>query len=186
MADTREAVCTGCGGRLIPDAEYNIYRCTSCGVAFGSSVLFDPDSAAKAAASMRDGEFTEADIRYNCILMTDPKNFEALKGRVLCAAKWRRAGEITDGAAFTPVRMENVRKRISEAIENAEDDRKEFFRKFDRLFNLLEKMQDKDEATKPDEVTVSKLHKQFATLRKELVIMANKAGGSDAADEEEE
>ena len=107
-------------------------------------------------------------------------------GRVLCAAKWRRAGEITDSAAFTPVRMENVRKRISEAIENAEDDRKEFFRKFDRLFNLLEKMQDKDEATKPDEVTVSKLHKQFATLRKELVIMANKTGGSDAADEEEE
>ena len=41
MENNIKVICTKCGGELLPDQEGKIYRCMYCGVAFGSTVLFN-------------------------------------------------------------------------------------------------------------------------------------------------
>ena len=48
MENARTVICTKCGAQLEPDQDYNIYRCNFCGVAFGSSILFNKDAMEKA------------------------------------------------------------------------------------------------------------------------------------------
>ena len=69
------------------DNKRSLCECRSCGVAYGTSLFFgEPNKKAKEA--LINKEFSEADQRYSYMLMLDPHNFDALRGRVLCAAKW--------------------------------------------------------------------------------------------------
>ena len=174
MYSNRQVICTQCGAELIPDEECKIYRCNFCGVAFGSSILFDEETLPKAKKSLQLGEFDEADVWYNCALMTEPQIFEALVGRILCASKWKRLGEIQKDQPFTPVRLENVNKRITEAMDHSKDQDKEYFAKFKRLFEILDRLWDKDEKSKPDSREISELNSEYEILRKELVLEGNK------------
>ena len=150
MENEIKAICTKCGGNLVPDQEGKIYRCMFCGVAFGSSILFDKDAEIKAyKASMAD-EFNEADVWYRCILMRDPGNAKALRGRVLCAGKWKNLLDIDTNSVMSNVRFENINERIDDAIEHTDDDKtKEYFQSFKRLVELLAKIQKVDTKLKP-------------------------------------
>ena len=68
------------------DKEKNLYECRSCGVAYGASLFFG-NPFEKAKKAIEENDFAEADQRFSHMLMTDPKSFDALLGRILCAGR---------------------------------------------------------------------------------------------------
>ena len=160
MENEIKVICTKCGGKLIPDQEGKIYRCMYCGVAFGSSVLFNEDAPGKAYRSLIIGEYNEADVWYRCVLMRDPGNAQALRGRILCAGKWKRLSDIDISSVMSVVRFKNLFERIAEAAAESGEDYREYFTAFDRLIDDIRCVQKKDINIKPLEVRVKELREK--------------------------
>lgn len=158
--DTK-VICTKCAGILIPDKNNNIYRCLSCGVAYGSSILFDSDAKTKAENSMQLGEFNEADVWYNCMLMVHSFDFDALRGRIFCAARWKNFADVECPTSVSTVRIKNVRERIAEARIHAWEKDRGYFDTCSRLIDLYEQLWNKELKLKP-------LLDKRAALRKTL------------------
>ena len=149
MDNSIKVICTQCGAELLPDKENKIYRCTHCGVSYGSSVIFDRDAASKARKSLAIGEFNDADIWYKCILMTCSYDFEALRGRILCAGKWKSFNDVEVPSALSTVRIKNVRERAEEGKLRAWEKDKEFFSLCIKLINTFELLWKKETEIKP-------------------------------------
>ena len=161
MEDQMRIICAKCGAALVPDGENKIYRCNYCGVAYGSSVLFDEKAVNKARKSLEDGEFIEADVRYTCVLMRNPQDPEALRGRILCAGKWKNFEGIEASGGFSSVRLKNIRERIEDAIYKADEDDKDYFRKIQKFIDWLEKVCEDETRLKP----VVEKFKEFVNRR---------------------
>lgn len=132
--------CSKCKMELVPDEGKKIYRCMNCGIAYGYSVLFDEESLYKAWKSMEESEFNEADLRFTCILMRDPKDRDALRGRILCAGKWKYFEEMEASDNFSQARLKIIRERLKDAIEHCGDQDKEYFLKIESLTDTFEEV----------------------------------------------
>ena len=108
--------CNKCGAELELDEEKGLYECRHCGIAYGYS-LFCGDPIKKANDNVERGEFTEADERFIHMLMVDPNNFLALRGRILCAAQWTGFAELKLGYKMTEERWVCIMERFNEAKE---------------------------------------------------------------------
>ncbi|MBR3461166.1 MAG: hypothetical protein IKH20_00655 [Clostridiales bacterium] len=144
-----KVTCTKCAGSLIPDKDNNIYRCLSCGVAYGSSILFDSDAKTKAESSVLLGEFNEADVWYNCMLMVRSYDFDALRGRILCAARWKDFAGVECPTSVSVVRIKNIRDRIGEALVHAWDKDRGYFDTCKSFIDLYEELWNKELKMKP-------------------------------------
>ena len=151
-----KVICTSCGAELIPDKENKIYRCMHCGVAYGSSILFDRNAGYKARKALEESEFNEADVWFRCVLMTCSYDFDALKGRILCAGKWRDFEDVTDASALSTVRIKNVRDRIEEALVRAWDSDRKYFMYCKELIDTLEKLRQKINEISPIQEKIDK------------------------------
>ncbi|MBO4928434.1 MAG: hypothetical protein J5379_09340 [Clostridiales bacterium] len=149
MEESRKVTCTKCGGDLILDRERKLYKCMFCGVAFGSSILFDEKALQKAKRSVKIEEFNEADQWFCCVLMLEPGNFEALRGRVLCAGKWKDLMDIKGGESLSTIRVEHIYERIDEAIKTAKEEDKVYFEKFREFVDILDGLREKDMKLRP-------------------------------------
>ena len=109
-------ICNKCGAELELDEEKELYECRHCGIAYGYS-LFCGDPIKKANTNVERGEFTEADERFIHMLMVDPNNFLALRGRILCAAQWTGFAELKLGYKMTEERWDSIMERFNEAKE---------------------------------------------------------------------
>lgn len=144
-----KTICTKCGGQLIPDQDKTIYRCNYCGVAFGSSILFNKEAPKKAKESLDAGEFNEADIWYNCILMRETDNFEAHLGRIFCAGKWKIMYDFDHTTKLNSVRRERVLERIEDAIKHTSGKSNEFFTQFKTVIDDLKRLNEIDIKIRP-------------------------------------
>lgn len=121
-----DIICIKCGGQLMMDKKRNLCECRFCGVAYGTSLFFgEPNKRAKEALVKQ--EFSEADQRYSYMLMLDAHDFEALRGRVLCAAKWSSPRVESDISSFW---VNNLRSRVVYAIGKAREEDKPYFEKY--------------------------------------------------------
>ena len=149
MEEKIKVICTQCGAALIPDKENMIYRCTHCGVAFGSSIIFDRDAVNKARKALSFAEFNEADVWFQCVLMLCPDDFEALRGRVLCAGKWCSFMDIKEPFNMPAVRFARIRDSIDDAIAHAELSDIGYFENCKKMIDTLELVWNKDVQIKP-------------------------------------
>lgn len=163
MEEEIKVICTQCGAILVPDQENMIYRCMHCGVAFGSSIIFDKNAISKARTALNYHEFNEADVWFRCVLMLCPGNFEALRGRVLCSGKWCSFAEIREPLGMTAGRIKNVRASIEEALAHAEEEDKVYFESCNKLVDILEHIWEKDLKIRP-------LNDKQAKLEAELLL----------------
>ncbi len=136
MTEEKKLICATCGGDLIPDKDKHLYKCTFCGVAYGYA-LFDGSAPQKAEKSMRIREFNDADLYYSFMLSSDPHNFLALRGRVMCAGKWTKLDEVKISKTITGKRAENVIKRCEDGLRNALEEDKPYFQLFIDLTNAI-------------------------------------------------
>jgi len=123
---TKDVNCAKCGGRLLLDKEKRLYACSFCGVAYGTSLFFD-HPLGKAKRALAAADYTEADQRFSHMLMVDPKDYEALFGRILCAGKWKNIPDIELEDKMVPLMEENLTDRADEAILHSDEKHKEFF-----------------------------------------------------------
>jgi len=113
-------ICAKCGGFLSLSSARQFYECNSCGVSYGKYLFFG-DLMANAVKAMNMGEFDEADQILSHRLTADPKDFDALFGRFLCAGKWKSLKDIdiNDKMFMLHVRklkgqLDAIEKRISQ------------------------------------------------------------------------
>ena len=116
---TTNVICAKCGGQLKLNADQELYECNSCGVSYGKYLFFG-DLTANAVKAMDMGEFDEADQILSHKLKMNPKDFESLFGRFLCAGRWKRLNDIdlSDRASIArakklPAKLDALEKSIS-------------------------------------------------------------------------
>ena len=138
-------ICAKCAGQLVLDKKRNLCECRSCGVAYGVSLFFGkPNRKAKDALLKR--EFNEADKRYAYILMLDPHNFEALRGRVLCSIKCTR---VINYIGLSNYLIKNLRACAEYAVEKALDQDKPYFEKYIELADSYGRVLAEENKLKP-------------------------------------
>lgn len=140
-----DIICIKCGGQLLMDKNRSLCECRSCGVAYGTSLFFG-NANKKAKEALVNRDFSEADQRYSYMLMLDPHDFEALRGRVLCAAKWSSPKVESDISGFW---VNNLRSRIEYALENALDEDKPYFEKYIEMIDVYSLILAEDNKLKP-------------------------------------
>ena len=144
------------------DTKRSFCECLSCGVAYGTSLFFgEPNKKAKEA--LVNQEFSEADQRYTFMLMLDPHDFAALRGRVLCAAKWSGIRVESNISSFW---VNNLRSRIEYALGNALDEDKPYFRKYLEMMDIYSGILDKDNRLKP----LERQRKELIHKRENIVV----------------
>ncbi len=87
--------CAKCGAMLNLDTEKRVYRCDSCGVAYGVSLFFGLPWE-KSLNAMNSGRFEEAMQRFSNALLVNPSDFEAYLGIILCEGKWTKVSDIDE------------------------------------------------------------------------------------------
>lgn len=143
--------CTKCAGELIVNVDRQVYECPFCGVSFDFDFIRDETALEEAGEAIEQAQFVKADGIYKYVLTVDPKNFEALFGRILCAAKWTGI-EIASKNAELYMRKAHVptmKIRIEEALSHCSDEDRPCFEKLGKIFPEYEKYVTQTSPAKP-------------------------------------
>jgi hypothetical protein len=97
------------------------------------------------------------------MLMLDPHNFDALRGRVLCAAKWSSIRVEPNISSFW---VKNLRSRIEYALGNASDEDKPYFKKCIEMMDAYDEVLAEDNKLKP----LVRKHKELDYKREHIVV----------------
>ena len=108
-------ICAKCGGQLKLNNSQELYECNSCGVSYGKYLFFG-DLTENAVKAMNIGEFDEADQILSHKLMLNPKDFDALFGRFLCAGRWKSLKDIDVNDSMFSARVKKLPDQL-DAIE---------------------------------------------------------------------
>ena len=119
-------ICKKCGAELRQDKVRKLYVCDHCGVSYDYD-LFVGDPTTKAMTLLRNGDFESADKWFSKILAYEPDNFEANRGRILCAGKWIGFIQLKLNDKLAAVDWESLDCRINEAVSNTEQFEKNYF-----------------------------------------------------------
>ena len=128
--------CASCGGELIVNLDRQVYECPFCGVTYDFDFIRDETAMDEAQEALSKSQFLKADAIYAYILTVDPKNFTALRGRILCAAKWTgikiasKNAEIYMRKAHIPT----MKERVEEAISVCDSADRPYFEEFGKIF----------------------------------------------------
>ncbi len=125
--------CTGCGGELIVNLNRQLYECPFCGLTFDFDYIRDETAANEAARALARSQFIKADAIYSYILTVDPSNFEALRGRILCAATWPTIQTVNVIRRMNKVYLTAFEARINEAIEKCKEIDTAYFEMFKKI-----------------------------------------------------
>ena len=108
--------CSKCGGSMVLDKSRKLYVCKYCGIAYGYSLFFG-NMKQKAYEFLKEGDFEEADKRFSQILAQNPENLDAIRGRILCAGKWRAFSEMKVTEKLSEEQLKVLRECIDVAKE---------------------------------------------------------------------
>ena len=128
----KDAVCKKCGADLVLDSDNKLYVCKHCGVSYDYEV-FVGSPVSKARKELMNGEFELAEKRFTQILEEDPGDFEANRGMLLCAGKWRALPDLRLNDKLKQVDWQKLEERLSAAKANANYHNLEFFNAFEEM-----------------------------------------------------
>ena len=179
--------CSNCGAVLNVEQGHKLFDCPFCGADFDYYYFYRKDLLIQADNCLRRMDFKETDELFVMELMLDPQDFTALRGRVLCAGRWRSVRDIKLNDAvssYDRIRYKAARVMLEEVITRASDEDKEYFIKLRELVEVLEhysrmqKMNKKaTNGTSEDGVTFLRgdmntdiIHEQYYKIMKELMV----------------
>lgn len=129
-------LCSSCGGGLVLDEGAKIYKCPYCGVTYDYGFWGDDDAFSRGMTALRRGEFDTAKDAFDVVLAKDPKQFLALRGRMLAKARMK---SIRDFENHGRLAMRNYGViHIEEELEAAVSTDKEYFERLRDMFKLCE------------------------------------------------
>ena len=132
--------CPQCSGELIVNLDRQVYECPFCGMTYDFDFIRDETAMDEAKEALGNSLFVEADAIFKYILTVDPTNFTALRGRILCAAKWPDLDTVLNDMFFSMRRahIPTVKERIRGALSNCEMADKEYFELFEKTVSEYE------------------------------------------------
>ncbi len=164
MTLVKSHVCASCGGQLKVHEDRQLYECSFCGATYNYEFFQLRDLQELANRSLKAMEFPSALKKFKFILTKDPHNFEALRGKVLCAAKVRSFDSFANLTKSYKGDLKRVQQEVFFAKENALDEDMAFFEKFDKMLELADEYKDVttkareyERALKQEEETVKEL-----------------------------
>lgn len=179
---SKTVACAKCGGSLVLDEAKKLYLCSHCGVAYGYSLFFG-NPMQKAVELLKYGEFEEADQRFSHILMFERTNMDALRGRVLCAGRWRTFAEIRLTDKLTEVNWQLVLQRADECCKWKTDTTEAYFLLIKKTMELLKKYSDTIVMTRI-EPNNAEYQKQLETISKKYHLLLRRLMYSDRVQHE--
>lgn len=124
--------CTSCGGEVIVNLNRQVYECPFCGLTFDYDIIRDETALSEVKDAIQKKQYIKADAIYEHILAGNPSNYEALRGRILCAAKCddlqsiMETPELLVQKAYIPA----LKARVEEAVAACEDCDRPYFEEF--------------------------------------------------------
>lgn len=137
--------CAKCAAQLHLDKNKRVYQCDHCGVAYGVSLFFGLPME-KALDAMNSGHYSEAEQRFENILMIDPSNFESRLGIILCKGRWAKISDIDLTDDISVPRERGIKNSIAEGLEHSSDTDHAYFEEFGKLIELFDEYSSNKEA----------------------------------------
>ena len=134
-------VCKKCGAELKLDQTRKLFICDHCGVSYDYERFYG-DPKTKAKTCLKDGDFESADKWYCKILEEDPADFDANRGRILCAAKMYGFIQLKLSEQLMKVDWEVLDARINDAIVNTMAFKIDYFAEVKNLFDVAHEYYD--------------------------------------------
>ena len=103
MSLLKSYTCSKCAGILIFDSDQEFFDCPFCGTKFNAADFHEEEIMNQAKESLRKEAFSSAKEKFNLILESDPSDFEALKGLILCEIKTSDLENLDANEIFDPV-----------------------------------------------------------------------------------
>lgn len=130
--------CPSCGGSLRIDSDKQMYHCTFCGSSYDYEYFREGRIHEAGETYLSRGEFMATTETYEFMLKKDPHDFLALRGLMLAAA------HLTDMSELDHVNKEfdYDSKIVSQVIENASKEDKEYFTEFAKVYAEKKRMFD--------------------------------------------
>lgn len=128
----KNSVCAKCGGELKLDHENKLLVCSHCGVSYDYSGFVGAPGT-KAKRELMDKDFDLAEKRYARVLAEDPGDFEANRGMILCAGKWRDLPDLRLNDSLKNVDWVKLDERLEAAKTNTNRYYSEYFNALDVL-----------------------------------------------------
>lgn len=132
--------CPSCGGSLIIDNDKQLYHCTFCGSTYDYEYFREEQMHEMGETFLSRGEFMAAIDAYKFTLQKDPHDFLALRGLMFAAAKMTGVEDV--------VRINETEEfsynsqLVSEVIESAYGEDKEYFHDLRNIYNGKKKLVD--------------------------------------------
>ena len=142
----RKHQCPSCGGRLRIDSDKQMYHCAFCGSAYDYEYFREDRIHEAGETYLSRGEFMATSDAYEFMLKKDPHDFIALRGLMLTAAHLTSMDELdkdNDKEGFL-----YDTGTVSQVIESASEEDKEYFMEFARVYSEKKKLVDKTEEIK--------------------------------------
>ena len=164
-------VCLKCGGELTLDEENKLYVCSHCGVSYDYSGFVGAPGL-KARRELMSGDFELAEKIYSRVLEDDPGDFEANRGLILCAGKWRALPDLRLNKNLDKVDWTRLEERLGTAKKNTNRYYSEYFAAFENLLNTAKGYYEASENTDKDSAAIQNAaarsfrlqYKEFAQL----------------------
>ncbi|MBQ5966698.1 MAG: hypothetical protein IJL60_02845 [Clostridiales bacterium] len=128
--------CPTCGGKLRLNPKTKMYDCPYCGVSSDYKYLSAETANFRAAESLKRSEFHSAQKAYELKLKYDPRNFEALRGLILIAAKVKNVDELVSVDSYKAQRKPEVGEALERAKSECEEEHKAYFEQLTLVLNM--------------------------------------------------
>lgn len=139
MRDLVSYTCSSCGGALTVDKSQEVYECPFCGNAYDFVQMHHDELLADAETNMRQMEFTSAKEKYSAILESDPQDFYALRGLVLCSGPIISTESFKKPEKLTDCSFDQMKDCLNKVKEQAKEADQPYFEKLCELVDLAQK-----------------------------------------------
>lgn len=137
MAFLKSYTCSKCAGVLIFDSDQAYFDCPFCGNKFAAADFHGEELFSQASACLAQSDFVAARDKYNAILEHYPKNFEALRGLVLCEAGMSSPEWLGNPDSFKKNNISSVKRVIENAADRSDGAEALYFGKLSELAGLV-------------------------------------------------
>ena len=162
----KTVICKKCGAGLVLNKEKKLYICDHCGVSYDYSVFVGKPKT-KADSYLKNGEFELADKMFAKILADDPADFDANRGRILCAGRWIGFIQVKLNENLIRVNWKALNKALDAAIKNSDASDLMYFTELKKLIDNVWDFLDVN--VKLDSGHYSDEHARLLERRQELI-----------------
>ena len=128
MAVLKSYTCSKCAGILIFDSDQEFFDCPFCGTRFSSVDFHGNELLSQADACFERHEFSAAKEKYKAILAEDARNFNALRGMLLCTIMVSSEKELSDISKLKRANLNRIRNELDTARDFSGKKNWEYFK----------------------------------------------------------